>query len=812
MSRRQSHVGLQKATPIHHPNPNQHPYYQQNIQQEGRFYEHNAPSQYGAPVDRSLSNLADAAADEHAHFAHRQYQQQKTSWQENRTPRYQQGPSEPPAHNDQVQTYANPHSTTNGQQQQQHPQHYSYHSHAHHHYPPTDYHQHQHTYQPYRYYHPSTLGTVHPPPRHERADEPVMAEAVAIVERYHQPDSESPSKKTKRNTTPDTTHKNGIVGNEGDNQNDVIQKERGLSEDTVQNIEEQLPHGFEPPATNNYHHDEHEEYSRYNYHYPTQSEREEKSGRGYDSSDNQQQQQFNHTTTNYSSHNQQQHPYHHYWHHQQKRPPSHSYEYQQLPHQQPPHDLPPPLYEHQYPQTGGEQLVEYQAPHSTHVHHERDYSSHSRGHHHYHPNHHSQDAHHAQYEISPAASASREEEEKVQQYEDQAHQYDSSSAPPPPLQTAATPAVKDVSSPSKAVIDMKQYHEPKVQVLPIYKYTTSHRNKSWDEMIALFNNFVSKEGHGDVEKDDPSLMQQQMGDDTNKATQNSTDTEGGVQLNQTALSNEEEDNDIYLTLRSWVREVRWVIRTEGLDQDANPRFPQRIVKGATQKLLLSSNSSSPKATAKEQPKEERCDSENVTVERYQQLLMTPHFPLEINDNVGSSPSVPRSSFQKWLDDLQHYRAKHNGDCNVSLKYVEYPGLGNFVNRQRSEYRKLQQGKKTSMTPSKIRQLDAVSFVWSARFAGGGHTSFQSRLDELRAYKAQTGHTNVPKNYPPNPSLGYWVNEQRFQYRRLQKKKSSYMTEEKVRLLNELDFKVCYCVYLAWVFCCKYGMFDNYSQL
>ena len=79
----------------------------------------------------------------------------------------------------------------------------------------------------------------------------------------------------------------------------------------------------------------------------------------------------------------------------------------------------------------------------------------------------------------------------------------------------------------------------------------------------------------------------------------------------------------------------------------------------------------------------------------------------------------------------------------------------------------------------------MGFLWSVR--EGGHTSWESRLIELREYQSRYGHCNVPKCYPPNPSLGYWVNEQRFQYRRLIKGKSSYMTQTKINHLNSIGF-------------------------
>lgn len=96
----------------------------------------------------------------------------------------------------------------------------------------------------------------------------------------------------------------------------------------------------------------------------------------------------------------------------------------------------------------------------------------------------------------------------------------------------------------------------------------------------------------------------------------------------------------------------------------------------------------------------------------------------------------------------HYRVKHSGNCNIPLKYASYPGLGNFVNRQHTGYRKLLQGKASSMTHTKIAQLDRVAFVWSIRARGYG--TWESWLDELHEYQRAHGHSHVPKNHPPNP--------------------------------------------------------------
>ena len=149
-----------------------------------------------------------------------------------------------------------------------------------------------------------------------------------------------------------------------------------------------------------------------------------------------------------------------------------------------------------------------------------------------------------------------------------------------------------------------------------------------------------------------------------------------------------------------------------------------------------------------------------------------------------SNNVSYSSWDKWIEVLKEYKDKH-GDVDVPLKYSGNQSLGMFVNRQRSEYRKYQAGKSTSMTPERIKDLNELGFTWTARDA---QTSWDNRYAELREFHNVNGHANVPKIYTKNPSLGYWVNEQRFQYRRMSKKKSTYLTAEKIRLLNKINFK------------------------
>ena len=58
---------------------------------------------------------------------------------------------------------------------------------------------------------------------------------------------------------------------------------------------------------------------------------------------------------------------------------------------------------------------------------------------------------------------------------------------------------------------------------------------------------------------------------------------------------------------------------------------------------------------------------------------------------------------------------------------------------------------------------------------------------LLSFKAKYGHLNVPKPFNENPTLGTWVNTQRFQYSNLRRGKKSNLTEERITKLDSIGF-------------------------
>jgi len=61
--------------------------------------------------------------------------------------------------------------------------------------------------------------------------------------------------------------------------------------------------------------------------------------------------------------------------------------------------------------------------------------------------------------------------------------------------------------------------------------------------------------------------------------------------------------------------------------------------------------------------------------------------------------------------------------------------------------------------------------------------------ELMSFVQEFGHAKVPFRFPANPSLGYWVKRQRFNYKKFLKDDlSSDMTIGRIQLLNKVGFE------------------------
>jgi len=93
-------------------------------------------------------------------------------------------------------------------------------------------------------------------------------------------------------------------------------------------------------------------------------------------------------------------------------------------------------------------------------------------------------------------------------------------------------------------------------------------------------------------------------------------------------------------------------------------------------------------------------SSSMTHERIDQL-----------NSIGFDWSKPQIGWEAQFRLLSEFQ-KENGHCRVPLSHsVDNVRLGIWVQKQRSEYKKFQDGKPSSMTQERINQLNAIGFQW-----------------------------------------------------------------------------------------------------
>jgi hypothetical protein len=96
---------------------------------------------------------------------------------------------------------------------------------------------------------------------------------------------------------------------------------------------------------------------------------------------------------------------------------------------------------------------------------------------------------------------------------------------------------------------------------------------------------------------------------------------------------------------------------------------------------------------------------------------------------------------------------------------------------------MKEGKSSAMTEDCVLALDDVGFVWDSQGA-----AWSERLEELRLYRSQFGHCNVPGTYLENPQLAIWVKCQRRQYKLHKDGKPSNTTVQRFKELDCLGFE------------------------
>lgn len=169
----------------------------------------------------------------------------------------------------------------------------------------------------------------------------------------------------------------------------------------------------------------------------------------------------------------------------------------------------------------------------------------------------------------------------------------------------------------------------------------------------------------------------------------------------------------------------------------------------------------------------------------------------------------------WMErarQLYHFQQQH-GHTTVPKRYKANPALGNWVNKQRQQYRNYKAGKKPcSLNENRIAFLDQINFCWDARAVLTtaepiGRQQWWSRFDELRSccLLQQRDHdapaVEIESKSPlvsvsRQTTLGAWLDRQRKAYvetkrcnqadANIHRQQLEQLSEEQISALSDID--------------------------
>ena len=144
----------------------------------------------------------------------------------------------------------------------------------------------------------------------------------------------------------------------------------------------------------------------------------------------------------------------------------------------------------------------------------------------------------------------------------------------------------------------------------------------------------------------------------------------------------------------------------------------------------------------------------------------------------------QSTWWKRMEELADYRNKH-GDTLVPKRYPDNPALGNFVNKQRQNYRKFcAKESPCSLTEEKVRILNEIGFCWDATdqalMVQRQEDAWWARFEDLKACGASLSQSKLPS------SLVSFLRQQRIEFQQYKKGEPSKLDKAKVAALESFD--------------------------
>lgn len=161
---------------------------------------------------------------------------------------------------------------------------------------------------------------------------------------------------------------------------------------------------------------------------------------------------------------------------------------------------------------------------------------------------------------------------------------------------------------------------------------------------------------------------------------------------------------------------------------------------------------------------------STLTEKREKLLRDIGFDFDVDGFTAWQDRMWDASYKE----LQEFYKTHN-HCMVSYRSP----LGNWVRQQRREYRCLQEGKPSTMTPERIDALEKLEFVWTSKEKSRRQT--MQKFEQLRDACKECNGTH----FLLESQMGPWIKKQGLLLDRARRGEETTLTEEQIQFLEEI---------------------------
>jgi hypothetical protein len=164
----------------------------------------------------------------------------------------------------------------------------------------------------------------------------------------------------------------------------------------------------------------------------------------------------------------------------------------------------------------------------------------------------------------------------------------------------------------------------------------------------------------------------------------------------------------------------------------------------------------------------------------------------------SSTKINMDRWNVRLEECKQYREEF-GHCKIPTAYKDNKSLGIWVQEMRRNFKLLKQGKEPryKLTDEQIEMLDQVGFHWGwtpdPTKSAETDSSWESNFAKLQEYQTSYGSFDMMEEDATTTtgsssiSLDKWARVQRNQYKKREQKIKTFMTKDRIKMLNEIGF-------------------------